>query len=280
MSDTQTNDEQQGRQGILLTLFLIGLSAASIWLFTQRYWWMTPLASEHGSGIDGMFQLTLLITGVLFVLLQLFLAVLVVRYRNRGADTSARPVRAHVQHRFALVAGIVIFGVDVTVFALGESQWMQMWHSAPGEATVVEVDASQFMWHFRYPGKDGAFGKTSRALISLDNPIGLDPNDAASKDDVVIANEFHVTNNQRVKLKLKAKDVIHSLYLPHFRVKQDLVPGMEIEVSFVPTREGRFEIACNQLCGMLHHKMRGFLVVESREQVDAWLAKMAELGGD
>ena len=280
MSANEIKEVRRVGEAAFLSLFLLGLIAASIWLFTQRYWWMTPLSSEHGSGIDQMFQLTLLITGVLFVLLQFALAVLITRFRNRGADTSARPVRHRVEYRFALIAGIVIFGVDVTVFALGESQFFEMWHSSPAGAAIVEVNASQFMWHFRYPGADGAFGKTNRALISLDNPTGLDPKDPASKDDVVVANELHLANNQPVRLRLRSKDVIHSLYLPNFRVKQDLVPGMAIDVSFVPNREGRFEIACNQLCGMFHHKMRGFVVVESKEKVEAWLAEITKVAGD
>ena len=225
-----------------------------------------------------MFYITLAITGVLFVLLQLLLAVLVARFRNRGVDTP-RPIRHRLENRFALTAGILIFGVDITIFALGESNWFKAWGPAPPDAAIVEVNASQFMWHFRYPGKDGLFGRTDRSLLTSDNPIGLDFADPASRDDVITANELHLAGNQPVRLKLKAKDVIHNFYLPNFRVKQDLVPGMMIELWFVPNQEGRFEIACNQLCGLLHHKMRGFLIVESGENVERWLAEMAEQGG-
>ena len=267
-------------QGVTLSIFLLLLTLASVWLFTQRYWWMTPVASDHGREIDYMLYVTLGITGVLFVLLQLFLALVTVRFRNRGADTAAKAVRSHVENRFALIAGILILGVDLTVFALGESRWFDVWRPAPKDSAIVEVTASQFMWHFRYPGKDGTFGRASQELISIDNPVGLDLGDAASTDDVVVANELHIEGNRPVRLLLKAKDVIHSFYLPNFRVKQDVVPGMHIEVWFVPREEGRFEIVCNQLCGMLHHKMRGFLVVEPAEKVQAWLAELPQAGGN
>jgi cytochrome c oxidase subunit 2 len=171
---------------------------------------------------------------------------------------------------------VLIFGVDITIFALGESEWFKAWGPAPGDSAVVEVTASQFMWHFRYPGKDGVFGRTSPALISPDNPAGIDANDVASKDDIVSANELHLENNRPIRLRLRSKDVIHSFFLPNQRVKQDVVPGMMIEIWFVPTQEGRFEIACNQLCGMFHHRMRGALVVEKRENLETWLVGLTQ----
>jgi len=278
MSAIETEQPRRSTQGIVLAVFLFLLTIGSIWLFTQRYWWMPSLASAHGGAIDRMFGLTLAITGVLFVVLQVFLAVLIARFRNRGADTTSRAVRPRVEYRFAWIAGILILSVDVTVFAMGESQWFMAWGKAPADSVLVEVNATQFMWHFRYPGKDGVFGQTNRSLVTVDNPIGLDPADPASKDDVISANELHLAGKQPVRLRLRSKDVIHSFYLPNFRVKQDVVPEMAIELWFVPTQDGRFEIACNQLCGLFHHRMRGFVVVEPREKVDAWLTEMAEQG--
>lgn len=263
-------------QAVLLAAFLFALTAASIWLFAQRTWWFVPLASRHGAEIDRVFNVTLGITGLLFVLLQAGLGWLVFRFRHRGADTSGKPVRRRLENRFAFVAGVLIFSVDITIFALGESEWFKAWGPAPADSAVVDVTASQFMWHFHYPGKDGVFGRTSTALISPDNPAGVDATDAASKDDIVSANELHLENNRPVRLRLRSKDVIHSLYLPNQRVKQDVVPGMMIEIWFVPTEEGRFEIACNQLCGMFHHRMRAALVVEKREDLETWLVGLTQ----
>lgn len=276
----QSKPERYPTQWIFLSAFLFLLTAAAVWLFTQRYWWLTPLASEHGRAADQMFSLTLGITGVLFVILQISLAVVIARFRNRGSNTISKAARPHVENRFALIAGILVLSVDMTLFALGDSNWFRAWGPPPEGAAVVEVTASQFMWHFRYPGADGVFGKTDRSLLNSDNPTGLDPGDPASLDDIVSVNEVHVPVNQPVRLRLKSKDVIHSFYLPNFRVKQDAVPGLQIEIWFIPRSEGRFEIACNQLCGLLHHKMRGFLIVESKEEVDEWLAETARQSGD
>jgi len=259
----------------MLAAFLALLTIVSIWMFAQRSWWITPLASEHGAALDRLFYITLAIAGVLFVVLQISLAIVVSRFGNRGADTPRASVRSRVQNRFALVAGVLIFGVDITLYVLGESQWLNVWGRAPETAAVVKATASQFMWHFHYPGRDGVSGRVSRDLITPDNPIGLDAIDPASKDDVVSANELHLALNQPVRVQLSSQDVIHSFYLPHFRVKQDAVPGMLVEVWFVPKKEGRFEIACNQLCGMFHYRMRGFAVVEPQQKVEEWLTQMA-----
>jgi len=274
MPDNHSRVSSRSGQGILLALFLLILTAWSIWLFGQRIYWLTPLASRHGADIDRVFNITLVITGVLFILMQLGLAALVLRFRHRGGDT-ALPAKRRSEHRFALIAGALIFGVDITLFALGESEWFKAWGPAPENSAAVEALASQFMWHFRYAGPDGKFGKTSAALIAPDNPVGLDDKDPAGKDDIVAANELHLEAGRPVRIALRSKDVIHSFYLPNHRVKQDVVPGMAIEVWFVPEREGQYEIACNQLCGMFHHRMRGALVVEKRQSLETWLAGMA-----
>ena len=241
----------------------------------QRHWWLTPLASEHGGSIDRLFYITLAITGVLFILLQVSLAALVARFRDRGGDTGATTIKRGTENRFAIVAGILILAVDVTIFTLGESAWFKAWEATPPGTAVVEVTGGQFIWYFRYPGKDGAFGKTSPTLITPDNGIGLDEDDTASRDDIVVANELHLVDDTPVALNLRSKDVIHSFYVPNLRVKQDLVPGMQIQLSFVPTEKGEFEIACNQLCGLMHYRMRGRTIVQSREEFDAWLTQMA-----
>jgi cytochrome c oxidase subunit 2 len=272
---TQVASPRAG-QGILLALFLFLLTAASVWMFGQRTWWLAPLASRHGADIDRVFYVTLGITGVLFVLLQLGLGVLVFRFRHRGAATSGTHASRRLENRFALLAGALIFGVDITLFALGEIEWFKAWGPAPADSAIVEVTASQFMWHFRYAGKDGVFGRANPALISPDNAAGIDLNDPASKDDIVSANELHLEANRPVRVRLRSKDVIHSFFLPNLRVKQDVVPGMMIELWFVPTEEGQFEIVCNQLCGMFHHRMRGTVVVEKRERLESWLAELTQ----
>jgi len=145
----------------------------------------------------------------------------------------------------------------------------------PEDAVNIVVTGQQFAWNNHYSGEDGIFGRTDVALITPTNPVGLDGNDPAAADDFVLINQLTVPVDRPVKITLRALDVIHSFFLPHHRVKQDAVPGMSIPVWFVPTREGRFEIPCTELCGLGHYRMQGFLNVVSQAEYDAWLDEQA-----
>jgi cytochrome c oxidase subunit II len=144
----------------------------------------------------------------------------------------------------------------------------------------VQIVAQQFAWNARYPGKDGEFGKQDLRWVADNNLFGVDPNDPKGKDDVQVVNEIHVplTKNpdgqtRPVVLYISSKDVIHSFKIIAMRVTQDAIPGLRIPIWFRPTREGRYQINCAQLCGIGHSTMaQGFLVVESQEAFDKWLA--------
>src|SRR5262249_17987106 len=146
---------------------------------------------------------------------------------------------------------------------------------------VVQVTGEQFAWNFHYPGPDGAFGKTDVKLITSTNTIGLDRTDPAAKDDVVSINALHVPVDRAVKVRIRSKDVIHSFFLPNLRIKQDAVPGMAIEVWFTPNKAGAYEIACAELCGLGHYRMKAFLTIDpSQEEFNKWLQQQAaEQGG-
>jgi cytochrome c oxidase subunit 2 len=152
------------------------------------------------------------------------------------------------------------------------------------EALVVHVTGEQFAWNVRYAGPDGAFGRTDIKLIDLQsNPLGLDRSDPAAKDDVTTLNQLYLPVNRPVIVKLRSKDVIHSFGVPELRVKQDAIPGLTIPIWFVPnvttaemrTRTGnaefQYEIACAQLCGLGHARMRGFVTVQTAEEFQTWL---------
>jgi cytochrome c oxidase subunit 2 len=186
----------------MLGVFLVALVILSCWLFIQRTWWMPELASVHGVAIDRVFSITLVITGVMFILLQLVLAFFVVRFRQRGERKAQYSVRPRLEKRFALFAGIIIFSVDVTVFVLGDSEWFKAWGAAPDNPVVVEATSEQFVWNFRYPGADGVFGKTDPQLISTANTLGVDSADKASADDVLSINQLHIPEGRPVKLRL------------------------------------------------------------------------------
>jgi cytochrome c oxidase subunit 2 len=265
-------------QGSMLAVFVVLLILASSWLFTQRRWWMPELASLHGADIDRLFGVTLAISGVLFIILQGVLGYLAFRYGEKRAGRARYWIRPRLEKRFAIVAGIIIFGVDVTIYALGESGWLKAWGPAPAGTPIIEVMGEQFAWNFRYSGLDGVFGKTDPAFISSTNPFGIDRTDPAAKDDIVSINQLHLPEGRPIRVRIRSHDVIHSFYLPNQRIKQDAVPGMQIELWFVPRKAGQFEIACSQLCGLGHYRMRAFLTVEPQEAYENWLTEQAKEG--
>jgi cytochrome c oxidase subunit 2 len=261
--------------GPMFAVFLVLLVLLSSWLFMQRRWWMPPVASVHGIDIDRVFLVTLAISGALFILLQGILAYLAFRYGKTRGERPKYWVRPKLEKRFALVAAIIIFGVDVTLFALGDSNWFRLWGAPPPGTPVVEVMGEQFVWNFRYAGPDGVFGKTDPALISFTNPFGLDKTDPAAKDDILSINQLHLPEGKPIRLRIRSHDVIHSFFLPYQRIKQDAVPGMQIEVWFVPTRAGQYDIACSQLCGLGHYRMQAQLTIEPQEAFERWLRESA-----
>ena len=144
------------------------------------------------------------------------------------------------------------------------------------EALVVQVTGEQFAWNVHYPGADGVFGRTDIDLLDLQsNPLGLDRSDPAAKDDVTTINQFHFPVHKKILVNLTSKDVIHSFSLPVMRVKQDAIPGMTVPVWFEAKETGQFEIACTQLCGLGHYRMKGFFSVDTPEKYDAWLKEQA-----
>ena len=136
----------------------------------------------------------------------------------------------------------------------------------------MRVTAQQFSWIVHYPGPDGEFGRLDAARIGADNPSGLDRSSLHAADDVISINDMHLPLGRNVVVQLSARDVIHSFGVPTMRVKQDAIPGVMTPVWFTPTLEGKFDIACSQLCGLGHYRMRGIITVERPENFTIWLA--------
>ena len=155
----------------------------------------------------------------------------------------------------------------------GEHAWAEAHFqgAAPG-ALQLEVTGQQFAWNFRYAGPDGKFGGTKPELVSAStgNPLGLDPRDPTSKDDIV-SPVAYVPVGQEVELIIRTQDVTHSFYVRELRLKQDAVPGMTIHMHFNATVPGEYELACAELCGLGHYRMRSFVNVVSQEEYDKWL---------
>ena len=279
MKQLRTANSGYAVQAVLMAAFLVVLSIWSAWFFLQRVWWWPELASVHGADMDREFLVTLAITGFMFIVVQLGLGVLVLKYGQENGRPRIVPSRLF-EKRFAVTAATIVFLVDIALFATGEAASRRAFGSLPGESLLVEAVGEQFAWNFRYPGPDGVFGRTDPSLLDLQfNPIGLDMEDPAARDDIMQLNQLRVPVNRPVRVRLRAKDVLHSFALPNFRIKQDAVPGMEIDVGFQPTQTGEFEIMCAQLCGLGHYRMRGFLTVQTQAEFDAWLDAAASEGG-
>ena len=230
--------------------------------------------------MDRQFKLTWAVVGVGFFLAQAALGVAVWRFRARGDQrASYTKGNARVEVVLMVITAIVFIALAIT----GQRVWAGLHlNQAPPDAVQVEVTAQQFQWYFRYPGADGRFGTTSPKLYNdADNsvgarpgPLGIDPNDPSGKDDVV-SGLMVVPVNRPINVTLRAKDVTHDFFVPVLRLKQDAVPGMKINIHFTATKEGRYEIACAELCGQLHYQMRAYLEVRSQAEFEKWLSEKA-----
>ena len=141
------------------------------------------------------------------------------------------------------------------------------------------IVAEQFAWNVHYPGPDGFFGRTDLKLVSSTNPIGLDLTDPHAKDDVVASNQLHLEVNRPAIIHVTSKDVIHSFKLPVMRAEQDAIPGMDVPIHLTPIRTNNgetWEVACAQLCGLGHYRMRGQLFVDTKADLQKWLASQAQ----
>jgi cytochrome c oxidase subunit 2 len=253
--------------GILLIVVVGGVGS---FLISRARWWLPPGASTQAIEIDRLIYTTLALTGIVFVLVHVILAIFV--WQGARVERAAYfPEHRTLELSYTLAPAVIL----ITLVSMGAVVWTRIHQPAPANALVVEVRAEQFGWLFRYPGTDGAFARVDPTLInSRTNPLGLDPADAAGRDDIV-TRELHLVRNRTVRVRLRAKDVIHSFFIPAFRVKQDAVPGMTVDVVFTPTKDGAYEIACAELCGVGHYIMRGKITVEPQQTFDTWLASQA-----
>src|SRR5262245_12842777 len=245
---------------------------------------LPPLATTHGGQIDGLIAYTHIFMLVLFVGWGAFFAYALVRFRrSKHPVANYTGVTSHassyLEGGVAVVEAILLIGFSIPLWAARVDRI-----PPESQALVVQVTAEQFAWNIRYAGPDGIFGKTDIKLIDMQsNPLGLDKSDPAAKDDVTTLNQLYLPVDKPIIIKLRSKDVIHSFGVPEFRVKQDAIPGLTIPIWFVPnvttadmrTRLGnaefQYEIACAQLCGLGHARMRGFVTVQTAEEFQTWL---------
>ncbi len=250
-----------------IAIVLIILVVGSIWFHFWSPWWITPLSSNW-SMMDDTLTITFVVTGVVFVAINLFLAVALIRYRHReGRKAAYEPENKKLE---IWLTGITTVGV-VIMLAPGLIVYADF-VIPPKEATSIEVFAKQWQWGFRFPGKDGVLGNTNSRLINFDNPFGMNPDDPNGQDDILIANgELHLPVDKPVQILLRSIDVLHDFYVPHFRVKMDAVPGIVSSLWFTPTIIGRYDLACAEYCGIGHHTMHNFVEIDSEQKFQTWL---------
>jgi len=239
----------------------------------QEFLRMPVQAAAHAAEIDQMTVLVHWLMAVMFVGWGIYFIFVLFRFR-RGANPVASYVGAKGKISKGTEVAVALIEVVLLVF-YAIPAWAKRVKALPSEneAVVVRVVAEQFAWNMHYPGRDGRFGRTDIKLISAENPLGLDRTDAAAKDDITTINQLNLPVDRPVLLHLSSKDVIHSFGLIEMRVKQDIIPGMQMPVWFIPNRIGPYEISCSQLCGLGHFRMRGFVTIQSVADYDKWFAE-------
>jgi cytochrome c oxidase subunit II len=238
-----------------------------------------PVASEHGVITDSLFWITMWICVAAFAIISVVMFWFTYKYQY---DENRKATFFSDSHKLEIVWTLVPAVVMALLIFRGLRVWNDITGPASKEAVVIELVAQQFAWTARYPGtKDEELGKIDFRLIDGSNEFGLDLSDKNSFDDFKSL-ELHLPVNKEVLLKIRAKDVLHSVFLPHFRVKMDAVPGMQTVFKFIPTKTTaemrditgnpnfNYEMACTEICGKGHFSMRFPVIVEDEETFRKW----------
>ncbi len=264
---------------VLLVIFLVITLIAATW--SSIAWfdiYHIPVASEHGESTDSLFWVTMAVILIALVLTHILLFYFAFRYRyNEKNKAKYFPENNKLEMIWTIVPAVVL---TILIFS-GLKIWNKITDTPPEEAEVVEIMGYQFAWKTRYPGKDGELGKYDYRLIDVENVMGVDFRDKASFDDFQ-PREIHLPKGKPVLFKIRARDVLHSVFAPHFRLKMDAVPGMPTSFWFVPNKstedmrietgnpDFNYEIACTELCGRGHFSMRLVVIVEEPETFEIW----------
>ena len=263
---------------MVVALILLLVAIGSVVFHLLSPWWWTPIATNW-SYIDHTINITFWITGFVFTAVIAFMAYCVFRFHHKeGRQADYNPENKRLEWWLTVGTGVGV----AAMLAPGLFVWHQF-VTVPADATEIEVMGQQWQWSFRLPGKDGRLGTTDVRNISPDNPMGLNRDDTYGQDDVIIENgDLHLPVGKPVKVLLRSVDVLHDFYVPEFRAKMDMVPGMVTYFWIKPIRTGTFDVLCAELCGAAHYQMRAKVVVEEESEYHAWLEQQktfAELSG-
>lgn len=272
---------------LFMAFFVFGLVGV-IWSFMHASNYFLPEASSpHGRRTDFLFWLSMGIITVAFFITNALLFIFAWRYQYKeGRRASYYPEN----HKLELIWTVIPAVVMALLVFTGWRAWRDIMSEAPADAQVFEIIGKQFNWIVRYPGvDDNKLGSYNYKLIDNNNETGIDYTDAASFDDFTSTTELHIPVNKPILLKIRARDVLHSVFIPHMRVKMDAVPGMPTRFWFIAdktTDEMRnqtgnqdfgYEIACTEVCGRGHFSMRIRLIVEDEASWQAWCKEQKPL---
>ena len=251
----------------MVPFILIVLIIGSVLFHIFTPWYSTPIASNW-SNIDSTIELTFWMTGAVYVAVLGFMTYCVIRFKNKeGQKAAYEPESKKAEVILTVLTTIGVAGL----LAPGLIVWDD-YVSPPEDAMPIEAMGQQWYWSFRLPGKDGILGTTDARNINADNPFGMNKNDPNGQDDILIeGDDLHLELEKPVKFLLRSIDVLHNFYVPQFRAKMDLVPGMVTFYWIRPTVAGNYEILCAELCGVGHHAMRGYVQVDNADDYQTWL---------
>jgi len=286
-SETEEVTEQDNKfNSVLVFLGMLGFMAMVVYEFIvyQKYL-LPPASSAHGPEIDQLFNVSMVIIGIVFFICHAVMGWFAFKYFNRKDRTATFSTH---NNKLELIWTIIPTIVLTGLIFYGLAVWNKVMYLSDNdeETYVVEVYGKQFKWLARYPGEDGKLGTSSFKKITATNTMGIDTEDESSRDDIVTS-DLHLAVNKTVQMLFQAQDVIHSAYLPHFRVQMNCVPGMTTQFKFIPTKttaqmreelddpDFDYVLICNKICGAAHYTMKMLVVVESEEEYNNWLKGQA-----
>ena len=276
----EVTDEDNNKNGILFLIIGFGFLAFVIWqMITWDHLLLPPASSVHGAEIDTLMKVSMTLILVVFFALSPMLFYFAYKYRGRKENKAY--FFAH-NNKLEIVWTVVPTIILTALIIYGLRTWDRAMNPDISEATVIEVYSKQFDWTARYSGTDNKLGDANYKLVEGRNTLGVDVNDENSADDIVVR-EVHLPVNKPVLLKFRSRDVIHSAFLPHFRVQMNCVPGLSTQFAFTPTKttaemkesEGEdfeYVLLCNKICGSAHFNMQMKFIVESEEDYNKWLS--------
>ena len=276
----EVTDDDNNKNGILFLIIGFGFLAFVIWqMITWDHLLLPPASSIHGAEIDTLMKVSMTLILVVFFALSPMLFYFAYKYRGRKENKAYFFAHNNKLEIFWTVVPTIIL---TALIVYGLRTWDRAMNPDVSEATVIEVYSKQFDWTARYSGIDNVLGDANYKLVEGRNTLGVDINDKNSADDIVVR-EVHLPVNKPVLLKFRSRDVIHSAFLPHFRVQMNCVPGLSTQFAFTPTKttaemkdsEGEdfeYVLLCNKICGSAHFNMQMKFIVESEEDYDKWIS--------